>query len=324
MIDEINRIKELIKKNDYGNDKLDSKQIEQKSFFMLQEELYFEFKKIYNKINKKDFKEFEADSTKISRENSIYKLKEELEYYSDYSEPSTIEYIESFALFTEMLNNMSHVIEESIKKNNLFKDKNMKAIKNSFYDIKTIGLDKIAKNALGKEDEGIIVGTETDDYKLVNKKVLVLDLPRYGQLSWHYNNKLDSNSILNIEKLPTYRYKMQKGVMDSRETSLNSKLLLGQGHINDLNIHNKIDRKIPFGHESELKLALDIYYDILNNKEEYATYESKLRGACLRHGIPSKETFDMILDRVMDTMFGKVCYQREKLEKWRDNIENER
>lgn len=216
------------------------------------------------------------------------------------------------------------MIEDYIKDNDLRKNRDIRQIRVQMYDVKTIGLNKIAKITLNKENEGIIVGVETDDYKSVNNKVLVLDLPRYGQLSWHYNNKRNINNVNNIEKLPTYRYKMQKGVMDSRETSLNSKLLLGQGHINDLNIHNKIDRKIPFGHENELKLALDIYYDILNNKEEYATYESKLRGACLRHGIPSKETFDMILDRVMDTMFGKVCYQREKLEKWRDNIENER
>jgi len=261
---------------------------------------------------------------KKSRENSIYQLKEELEYYSDYSDSSTIEYVESLALFTEMLNNMAHTIEDGIRKNNLFKDKEIKSIKNSFYDIKTIGLDKIAKIALDKENEGIIAGTETDDYKSVNNKVLVLDLPRYGQLSWHYSDKRNIHETKNLGKLPTYRYEIQKGVMDSRETSLNSKLLLGQGHVNDLNIHNKIDREIPFGHEDELKLALDIYYDILNNKDEYATYESKLRSACLRHGMPSKETFNMILDKVMDTMYGKLNYEKDELKKWRDNIEHDR
>lgn len=86
MIDEINRIKEQIKKNDYGNDSLEHRHLEQKEFFKLQEELYSQFKKIYNKINRKDFKEFEVDSAKNSRENSIYKLKEELEYYSDNSD----------------------------------------------------------------------------------------------------------------------------------------------------------------------------------------------------------------------------------------------
>ncbi len=324
MVNEINRIKEQIKKNDYGNNSLELRHLEQKEFFKLQEELYSEFKKIYRKINKKDFEEYEVDSTKKSRENSIYQLKEELEYYSDYSDSSTIEYVESFALFTEMLNNMAHTIEDSIRKNNLFKDKEIKSIKNSFYDIKTIGLDKIAKIALDKENEGIVVGTETDDYKSVNNKVLVLDLPRYGQLSWHYSDKRNIHETKNLGKLPTYRYEIQKGVMDSRETSLNSKLLLGQGHVNDLNIHNKIDREIPFGHEDELKLALDIYYDILNNKDEYATYESKLRSACLRHGMPSKETFNMILDKVMDTMYGKLNYEKDELKKWRDNIEHDR
>lgn len=219
---------------------------------------------------------------------------------------------------------MAHTIEDSIRNNNLSKNKEMKNIKNSFYNIKTIGLNKIARIGINKENEGIIIGIETDDYKSINNKVLVLDLPRYGQLSWHYNNKMNASDINYVEQLPTYRYKIQKGVMDSRETSLNSKLLLGQGHVNDLNIHNKIDREIPFGHEDELKLALDIYYDILNNKDEYATYESKLRSACLRHGMPSKETFNMILDKVMDTMYGKLNYEKDELKKWRDNIEHDR
>ncbi len=320
IIERINTILNELKENKYSYQENENVELEQKNFFTLQNELFKCFNEIYEMIKKSKL----LSSRISSRIDNINNLKEELEYYSDSCNPSTIEYAESLALFTEMSNNMAHVIEDYIKDNDLRKNRDIRQIRVQMYDVKTIGLNKIAKITLNKENEGIIVGVETDDYKSVNNKVLVLDLPRYGQLSWHYNNKRNINNVNNIEKLPTYRYKMQKGVMDSRETSLNSKLLLGQGHINDLNIHNKIDRKIPFGHENELKLALDIYYDILNNKEEYATYESKLRGACLRHGIPSKETFDMILDRVMDTMFGKVCYQREKLEKWRDNIENER
>lgn len=219
---------------------------------------------------------------------------------------------------------MAHIIESYIKDNNLIKNRDLRELRAIMYDIKTVGLDKIAKVSVCKENEGIIVGTEIDDYKSVNNKVLVLDLPRYGQLSWHYGDKRNINNVNNIERLTTYKYKIQKGVMDSRETSMNSKLLLGQGHVNDLNIHNKIDRDIPFEHEFELKLALDIYYDMLENKDEYATYESKLRSACLRHGIPSKETFNMILDKVMDTMYGKLNYEKDELKKWRDNIEYER
>lgn len=317
----INTILNELKENKYSYQENENIEVEQQNFFTLQNELFDCFNQIYEdiKINSKIL------SSKISnRLNYINSLKEELEYYSDFCNPSTVDYTESLALFTEMSNNMAHVIENYVKENNLSKNRDVHELRALMYDIKTVGLNKIAKTTLNKENEGIIVGTETDDYKSVNNKVLVLDLPRYGQLSWHYSDKRNINNVNNIEKLPTYRYEIQKGVMDSREISLNSKLLLGQGHVNDLNIHNKIDREIPFGHEDELKLALDIYYDILNNKDEYATYESKLRSACIRHGMPSKETFNMILDKVMDTMYGKLNYEKDELKKWRDNIEHDR
>ncbi len=319
LIESIKIIKSRFRDNEYSQS-IENSIDEQEDFFQLQKQLFDCFKIVYASISRK-----KIDVKQTNRINNTINLNEELEYYSDYSDPSTTEYVESLALFTEITNNMAHIIESGIKNNDLTKNKDLRTIKNLMYDIKTIALDKIAKATLNKENEGIIVGTETDDYKSVNNKVLVLDLPRYGQLSWHYGANNDIYKQQNyLSKLPTYRYEIQKGVMDSRETSLNSKLLLGQGHVNDLNIHNKIDREIPFGHEDELKLALDIYYDILNNKDEYATYESKLRSACLRHGMPSKETFNMILDKVMDTMYGKLNYEKDELKKWRDNIEHDR
>lgn len=218
-----------------------------------------------------------------------------------------------------MSNNMAHIIENNIKEKNLKKDRNLNGIKNNLYDIKNIGISKIAKVSLNKENEGVIIGTKTDDYKSVNKNVFIIDLPKYGQISWHYNS--DKDDVFNDVEVPKYRYSIQKSVEDSRETSMNSKLLLGRGHVNDLNIHNKVVRSIPFEHEDELKKALDIYYDILENKEEYETFENKLRIACIRCGMPSKETFEMLLNNVMDTMYGKLNYDKKELKQWREDVE---
>lgn len=313
----INNIVEKLYENSYGNTENIEKS--QKEFFSIQKELFDTFKEIYKDITKEDFNNNINNSQIKTREDSVLALNEEIEYYSDCDAPSTLEYAETMAILTEIANNMAHIIESNIKSKKLFKNREINSIKSSLYDIKNICISKIARNALNKEDEGIIIGKKTDDTKSVNNNVFILDLPRFGQLSWHYNS--DKNDFIDDSLIPNYKYKIQKGVEDSRETTLNSKLLLGQGHVNDLNIHNKVVREIPFEHENELKKALDIYYDILNNKDEYATFESKLRDACIRHGMPSKETFNMILDNVMDTMYGRMNYEKEELKKWRDNIE---
>ena len=239
IIEKINIVLYELRESKYSYQEDENFEVEREKFFRLKNEIFGYFKDVYDNIHKN-----KLDINQTSRMKNTINLSEELEYYSDYSDPSPIEYVESLALFTEMANNMAHIIESEIKNNGLNKNKDLNRVKKLMYEMKTITLDKIARVGINRESEGIIVGTETDDYKSVNNKVLVLDLPRYGQLSWHYSGKMNMYEPKHLGKLPTYRYEIQKGVMDSRETSLNSKLLLGQGHVNDLNIHNKIDREI--------------------------------------------------------------------------------
>lgn len=147
-----------------------------------------------------------------------------------------------------------------------------------------------------------------------------MDLPYKGQLSWHIN--LDENSDSYITKVPKYKYKLEKEITDSKEKTLNSKLLLDYGRNNDHNIHNRIVKNIPYDNENELEAALDIYYEVINNRDEYEAVESKLISACKKHKLLSQETFDMLLNEMMDTLYLDKDYDKKYLRDWRDKYEN--
>lgn len=111
IIERINTILNELKENKYSYQENENVELEQKNFFTLQNELFKCFNEIYEMIKKSKL----LSSRISSRIDNINNLKEELEYYSDSCNPSTIEYAESLALFTEMSNNMAHVIEDYIK-----------------------------------------------------------------------------------------------------------------------------------------------------------------------------------------------------------------
>lgn len=99
IIEKVSLVLNELKENKYSYQDNENTEIEQQKFFILQDELFNCFNKVYMEIEKNSKI---LDSKISNRFNNINKLKGELEYYSDSSNPSTVEYVESLALFTEI------------------------------------------------------------------------------------------------------------------------------------------------------------------------------------------------------------------------------
>lgn len=336
-LNSVSKIKEKFKKNKYSieNNTID----DEDEFYDVCTDFMEEFEEIKELVlTQENIKKYskEAQRELMSRINSVIDLNAELNnsYYlgeEDSIGNDPIEYTKRMAIFTEMCNSCAHIMEEYIDKNNLRKDKEFKDIKNTLFSMKKDAIEKIVANSLGREDKGIIAGLKKDTSKYENSNVFVVDIPGIGQVSWHIaidNMNREFKEMLNKNPYP---FEVEKNNISGRKV-LNSELLLGQIDNKYLSIHNKIDSNIPVGNESELKLALEIYNELLELEGSYEELDAgvtdissdekiyrRILKACKRHGIPSKETMDMLLDQMVDNMFPDIEYNKESIRKWRDN-----
>lgn len=241
-----------------------------------------------------------------------------------------IEYTKRIAIFTEICNNAAHLIDKYIKYNSI-KDKKIKEFRNKLFLLKSKGISKLINNSMGKEKNGIISGLSLDQSKRENDTVFVVDIPGTGQVSWHF--PIDNIDNKTKERLLEYQYpfKIQKD-SKTEDITRNTSLLTGSAD-KFLNIHNKIDINIPNDKEHELKMALNIYYEIKNLEHDKKEFNDgildedpdekvyrRLKKSCIKHGIPSKEVFDMLLDKMVDDVFDGIKYDKEELREWRNEI----
>lgn len=322
-LEKLQKIKKQIILNNYkisSEDNFEFKQEE--NFLYICKDLNLIIENIQNELNLKN--NLSSIKELQSRKRFIHEIYDELEnsYIPNGNGGDIIEFTTRYSCLTEMVNNAAHIVDMYVNENKMNKKqaKEFKDIRNELFKIKNVSIEKIAKNAIGKEKDGVIIGIAEDTTKYENANVFVVDLPYKGQLSWHVN--LDESSDSYITKVPKYKYKLEKSVTDSKEKVLNSKLLLEYGRNNEHNVHNRIVKNIPYDNENELEAALYIYYEVINNKDEYECVENKLISACKKHKMISKETFNMLLDEMMDTLYLDKEYDRNNLEKWRDNYEN--
>lgn len=285
------------------------------SFYKVINDIYLKYKNIESGIrrnydNKKCSKEIETNN---SRMRYIEKLKEkfdELKLEID-SDTITKDYMYKMAYATEMVNNMAHIVE-NLSENSIEK--------NLFFDVKNTLITNMAINGKDKEEEGIICGLKTDDKKTVNTDVFVIDIPGKGQLSWHLNKKI-STSLKEKHNIKEYKYIVDKSVMDRMgKPIIKNSQLLCSNCMEEKNIHNRLVTAIPEGCEDELEFALDLYYEVKNNANQFIQPEAALREACERAGkVPSSLTFNVILRQVFDTQYSD--YDKKGLIKWRDDYE---
>ncbi len=336
-LDNVSRIRDRFKKNKYSieNSTID----DEEEFYDVCTDFMEEFEEIKELVlTQENIKKYSKEGQRelMSRINSVTELNAELNnsYYlgeEDSIGNDPIEYTKRMAIFTEMCNSCAHIIEEYINKNDLRKDKEFKDIKNTLFSMKKDAIEKIVANSLGREEKGIIAGLKKDTSKYENSNVFVVDIPGIGQVSWHIAiDNMDKELKEMLNKNP-YPFEVEKNNISGRKV-LNSELLLGQINNKYLSIHNKIDSNIPVGNENELKLALEIYNELLELEGSYEELDAgvtdissdekiyrRILKACQRHGIPSKETMDMLLDQMVDNMFPDIEYNKESIRKWRDS-----
>ncbi|MBO5477565.1 MAG: hypothetical protein J6A15_07430 [Clostridia bacterium] len=296
----------------------------ERKFFDISKALEALIEKVYLEIDKNLKFEYKSQNIINNRKRFAQEIYDELEnsYIPNGNGGDVIEFTTRFSYLTEMVNNAAHIVDIYVNENKK-QSKEFKEIRNELFKIKNVSIEKIAKNAIGKEKDGVIIGMTEDTTKYENADVFVVDLPYKGQLSWHIStDKIMPKSIMS--QVPKYKYRLEKGITDSKEKTLNSKLLLDYGSNNAHNIHNRIVKNIPYDNENELESALDIYYEVINNRDEYEAVESKLISACKKHKLLSQETFDMLLNEMMDTLYLDKDYDKKYLRDWRDKYENRR
>lgn len=276
-------------------------------------------KNILEDYNKSEYRESEK-RVNNSRMDYIKKLKakfDEMEV-SDYSDNIPKDYIYKMAYATEMINNIAHVTESYYKHN--VKKVDLKGISRGFFSIKEELINQIAVNGKDKKDYGIIIGLDNDECMIKNKDVFVLDLAGKGQLSWHINNN-QAQTLKNKTQIEEYKYQIDKTVMERMGNLKNrNSQMLCYYDLSEKNIHNRLVADIPEGCEDELEFALDLYYEMKNNTNQYIQPEAALREACELAGkVPSNVTFEVLLKQVFDTQYSD--YDKKGLIKWRDDYE---
>ena len=174
--------------------------------------------------------------------------------------------------------------------------------------------------------------------KTDNSYVYALDIPHYGQVSWHISDV--DNFVRTLGKsedelaypFEIDKYANKKDLYGKRQSNIihNDQILNNDYDSSEVGVHNMIDMKIPKGKENELKLELQIYEEIkrlsidgnekIEDSMNYDQYnvERRVKKACLKYGLPSKETFELLVNRVVEMVYKEQTYDKQLLRDWRD------
>lgn len=267
-----------------------------------------EYNKAYDKLKELYDKSFKSN-TQNDRANSLNLL---MEKYNKINESERLNDITKIAFITEISNNMAHIFENKLRANKNEKEEKYIKLRNDFFAIKKIILVKLIQ--IAKDNKNVIIGKTRDDTKEFNKDVVVLDLPGYGQLSWH--TTLNRYGSKEMDELPEYKFEIDKSGGDTR-ANLNSKVLCGHYYENEMNTHNRLVKNVTKGREEELKRLLNIYEHISKNPNGLIKERDKLDESCELYGLLSEDNFNILVDNYYGYEIDNDENYKQEIREWR-------
>lgn len=274
-----------------------------------------EYNKAYDKLKELYDKSFRPD-TQNDRANSLNIL---MEKYNKINESEKFNDITKIAFITEISNNMAHIFENKLRASKNEKEEKYIKLRNDFFAIKKIILVKLIQ--IAKDNKDVIIGKTRDDTKEFNKDVVVLDLPGYGQLSWH--TTLNRYGSKEMDELPEYKFEIDKSGGDTR-ANLNSKVLCGNYYENEMNTHNRLVKNVTKGREEELKRLLNIYEHISKNPNGLIKERDKLDESCELYGLLSEDNFNILVDNYYGYEIDNDENYKQEIREWRYEYPEER
>lgn len=274
-----------------------------------------EYNKAYDKLKELYDKSFRPD-TQNDRANSLNIL---MEKYNKINESEKFNDITKIAFITEISNNMAHIFENKLRASKNEKEEKYIKLRNDFFAIKKIILVKLIQ--IAKDNKDVIIGKTRDDTKEFNKDVVVLDLPGYGQLSWH--TTLNRYGSKEMDELPEYKFEIDKSGGDTR-ANLNSKVLCGNYYENEMNTHNRLVKNVTKGREEELKRLLNIYEHISKNPNGLIKERDKLDESCELYGLLSEDNFNILVDNYYRYEIDNDENYKQEIREWRYEYPEER
>lgn len=219
----------------------------------------------------------------------------------------------------ELSNNMAHNVEKEIKKDKGTNAKEFFKIKNCLFDIKAQALSKCIK--IARNTKEVIIGKTRDDTKEFNKDVIVLDLPGYGQLSWH--TTLNRYGSKEMAELPEYKFEIDKSGGDTY-LNLNSKILCEHYFKNEMNTHNRLVKNVTEGREEELKRLLNVYENISKNSNGLISEREKLNESSKLYGLLSEDNFNILVEQYYGYEIDNDEKYKQEIREWRYEYPEER
>ena len=268
---------------------------------------------IYNYFSNKSIRD-ENDS----REKNIKNLSREFVKIKDL-EKNNFNVILKISFIIELSNNMAHNVEKEIKKDKGTNAKEFFKIKNCLFDIKTQALSKCIK--IARNTKEVIIGKTRDDTKEFNKDVIVLDLPGYGQLSWH--TTLNRYGSKEMAELPEYKFEIDKSGGDTY-LNLNSKILCEHYSKNEMNTHNRLVKNVTEGREEELKRLLNVYENISKNSNSLISEREKLDESSKLYGLLSEDNFNILVEQYYGYEIDNDEKYKQEIREWRYEYPEER
>lgn len=274
-----------------------------------------EYDKVYDRI-KEIYDQSFMQNTQDDRANSLNIL---MEKYNKINESERLNDITKIAFITEISNNMAHIFERKIQTvKNKEREEYIK-LKRKFFVAKRIILVKLIQ--IAKDNKNVIIGRTRDDTKEFNKDVVVLDLPGYGQLSWH--TTLNRYGSKEMDELPEYKFEIDKSGGDTY-ANLNSKVLCGHYYENEMNTHNRLVKNVTKGREEELKRLLNIYEHISKNPNGLIKERDKLDESCELYGLLSEDNFNILVDNYYGYEIDNDENYKQEIREWRYEYPEER
>lgn len=291
------------------------KNFERENNKMLEEDDYIN---IFNNLTEMYNSVCNKDSYNDSREKSIRNLSEEFIKINNL-EKNNLNIVKKISFIIEISNNMAHNVEKEIKKNTGADIKKLLKIKNCLFDLKKQSLSKCIEIASNTKE--VIIGKTRDDTKEFNKDVVVLDLPGYGQLSWH--TTLNRYGSKEMEELQEYKFEIDKSGGDTYK-NLNSEVLCGHYSENEMNSHNRLVKNVTKGREEELKRLLNIYKHISKNPNGLIRERDKLDESCELYGLLSEENFNILVEKYYGYEINNNEKYKQEIREWRYEYPEER
>lgn len=239
--------------------------------------------------------------------------------YNRINETEKLNDITKIAFLAEISNNMAHIFEKEQQNSKNKEREECNKLKRKLFVAKSHILSKLIH--ISKDTKEVIIGKTRDDTKEFNKDVVVLDLPGYGQLSWH--TTLNRYGSKEMDELPEYKFEIDKSGGDTYK-NLNSKVLCGHYSENEMNTHNRLAKNVTKGREEELNRLLNIYEHISRNSNGLIKERDKLDESFELYGLLSEDNFNILVEKYYGYEINSDEKYKQEIREWRYEFPEER